>query len=248
MSVDEWRKRLADLQDLWAELEVTQCRQDVMVRQSGSSTESPLVMRLDATDVMWRIRDTLQTVASVYDIEAGQRIRYRDARELMHVLTLHAGWVDRHSGSPEWMDTLSGLARAGWQVVDRPPDMVRLGLCGGRTEDGEECRAEVWHEQGAERVQCQVCGATHDVGVRKDQDLSRAARFRAPLSVVVSVLASSGVRVTEAQARKWVQRRDSRGRPILEHASVRSDGVRLYELGSVLHLCGSRRTNANRNG
>lgn len=240
--VDEWRALLSRLPALWQELHVTKCRQDVIANRSASAvSSSPLVFRVDASEVQWRIRDLLQTIASRYDMQAGQVIRYRQPGELMVLLARHVAWVAKHADAEVWMDELSALDRQGWQVVNRPPDLIRLGVCGAALDDGFTCQAELWHEPGQTAVECPMCSTVTDVAHRKDQDLARAARYRAPLSVVVEALAATGVPVRLEQARKWTQRRDRHGRALLEPATTRADGTKLYEVGEVLRVATSRR-------
>ena len=245
VAVDEWKGLLfgeVGLVALWPQLHVTKCRTDVMARRSSSAGQSsPLVFRVDAAEVMWRIRDVLQSIAVTYDREAGAAVRFRSTAELFLVVAGNLSWVDRHSGSEEWLADLRGQVDRGWSGVDRPPNLVRLGLCGARLEDGGECPAELWHEPDAEVVQCPMCGAVVDVRRRRDEHLLRASAFRAPLSVVVEALAASGMRITVDQARKWTRREDKHGRPQLAHAAVRSDGVRLYEVGAVVRASNARR-------
>lgn len=235
-AVESWDDVAQHLPDLLSQLHVTMCRQDRMSRQSGSGSVASerLVFRVDAQDVRWRIIEVLRRIALVRDREAGvTRFEMRSTQELLVVVLGHLPWVRKHAGADAWLADLAQMMGQGWAVVDRPPDLVLLGQCGRMTEAGR-CSAELWHEPDQDTVVCPLCGAVVDVHARRDASLKRAAQVRAPLSTVVSMLSSAGLRITLDQARKWTQRKDEHGRPILAPVAKRpSDGVALYEVGAV---------------
>lgn len=242
MSVDEWRQRVRVLPGLLSELEVTKRREDVVSSQRSRATgQSPLVFRLGAAEVMSEIEALLRSVLVTYGLENGRCVVLDSLPRMLVRVGEHASWVDKHKRSGEWSSRLDGLIARGWSVVDTPPDRIRLGVCGARVAEGEDCPGELWREPDQVVVQCPLCGAVCDVRKRMDVALKRASAFRAPLSVVVQVLRSSGVKITHEQARKWTTRTDAHGRRLLSHVAVRSDGTKLYAVGDVIASLGARK-------
>ena len=242
MSVDEWRQRVRMLPGLLSELEVTKRREDVVSsRRSRASGQSPLVFRLGAAEVMSEIEALLRSVLVTYGLENGRGVVLDSLPRMLVRVSEHASWVDKHKRSGEWSSRLDELIARGWSVVDTPPDRIRLGVCGAPIAEGEDCPGELWREPDQVVVQCPLCGAVCDVRERMDVALKRASAFRAPLSVVVQVLRSSGVKITHEQARKWTTRTDAHGRRLLSHVAVRSDGTKLYAVGDVIASLGARK-------
>lgn len=243
MSVDAWRKRLRDVQGLWPELTVTKRRQDVVanrVRSGGG--EQPLVFRRTVFELMCDIEVLLREMCVTYARKSRSTPRFMGVGEMVSVLLAHVGWVDRHAGSGEWAARLDDFIWQAWQAIDRPPDLIRLGVCGQECAGGVTCEGELWHEPGDKAVQCPQCLVVVDVAERRDAYLRRAAAYRAPLAVVVKTLQASGVRVSLTQARQWAARRDRAGHRLLEPATVRADGTQLFALGDVLRVCDTRKS------
>lgn len=244
MSVDSWRSALRTIPTLWPELHVTKCRQDVMTRHSGSASGgAPIVYRFEAAEVQDAIRGLLQSILITFDRESGGAFRYRSMSDLILDCTRNASWIDRHAGSEEWFATLRDLIADGWRAVDRPPDLIRVGLCEAPLADSHEtCTAELWSEPEQLAMTCPLCGAAVDVAGRRDASINRVAAARVPLSIAVKTLSDAGVKVTLEQARNWTKRKDKHGRLLLTHVAERKDRTRLYRLGDVQELASRRRT------
>lgn len=92
------------------------------------------------------------------------------------------------------------------RVIDRAPDRLYLGICSGRTEDGDMCTEDVYAIEGYTHVSCRACNTTHEVAVRREK-LRAAMEHVEATAVDCSRMADMwGTPVTTDRIRKWKQR------------------------------------------
>lgn len=124
------------------------------------------------------------------------------------------------------------------EAVDRPPDLVYLGVCSWQTDRGE-CPADLYAEWAAPFAKCRVCKHEHSVAARRDVLLAALDDQLATASDIARGLSGLGIGVTAERIRKWKNRKriaergtDYRGNP-------------LYRVGDVIDLIyGERREQA----
>lgn len=89
-------------------------------------------------------------------------------RELAQWLMRHPTWIRNHPAADELHADLTRAIGSCWRRIDRPPETECSGPCGADLDDtGVPCPAFLYGLKGARSVECQTCGAEHDVDVRK---------------------------------------------------------------------------------
>lgn len=215
------------------ELEVTKTRLDQTSSQGGrrSTDAAPFVFRLGAAEVLDRIAVVLRSIIGQWTREQGGfAYRMDEVPDLVEQLRPHLSWVAKHQRAGEWRDELEELCLSALQQVDIPEERRFIGRCGAGTP---ECPTELWPVLGEAYSTCPTCGTRWDVEARTDVGLRKVERWEAPLSRIVELLRGAGEQISLPQARKWAQRVDAHGRPLLAPVGTDEQGTQLYRLGAV---------------
>lgn len=118
--------------------------------------------------------------------------------------------IAAHPDAGKLADQLHKVIRSAWRVVDRDPDAVYLGQCGGVLpgEDGEPavCETDMYVPPGLDVVQCRACGAVWEVGYRRDVLLSHVDDQLATPPEIARALSAVGQPVTVDQIYGHVRR------------------------------------------
>jgi hypothetical protein len=117
------------------------------------------------------------------------------------------------------------------KVVDRPPDLVFLGICSYRDPDADEdCTEDLYAEWGKDFATCRKCKHHHRVTERRSTLIAAVRDQLATASDVARGLSGLDMKVTAERIRQWKHR----GR-IFAHVTTH-DGVPLYRVGDVIDL------------
>lgn len=133
------------------------------------------------------------------------------------------------AGHPEFAEELIGLHGRIVAAVDRPPDLVYLGVCSA-VRDGQECPEDLYAEWGAPVAKCRACGRQHDVRQRRDVLLAAIADQLAAATDIARGLSGLDMNVTAERIRQW----KARGRIIERGPNYQ--GQPLFRVGDVLDL------------
>jgi hypothetical protein len=101
--------------------------------------------------------------------------------------------IAAHPDAAKFADQLHKVVRSAWKVIDRAPDKVFLGQCGG---DRIPCEEDIYALPGRPVVQCRACGAVWDVAERRDYLLSKVDEQLATPPEITRALAELGLNVT----------------------------------------------------
>ncbi|WP_410676684.1 hypothetical protein [Amycolatopsis sp. cmx-4-68] len=101
--------------------------------------------------------------------------------------------IAAHPDAAKFADQLHKVVRSAWKVIDRAPDKVFLGQCGG---DQLPCEEDVYALPGQPVVQCRACGAIWDVAERRDFLLSKVDEQLATPPEITRALAELGLNIT----------------------------------------------------
>ncbi len=128
------------------------------------------------------------------------------------------------------------------RVVDRPPDLVYLGICSHPAKEGKpfevrrhgrvvrynECPEDIYADADATVIDCPRCKTTHSVEHRRDVLLVALNDQLAAAADIARGLPALGLAVTAERIRQW----KARGRLV----DRGPDGRPLYRVGDVIDL------------
>lgn len=126
-------------------------------------------------------------------------------------------------------DDIVAICKRSLAVVDRPPDLVYLGLC-SMPHEGVDCQEDLYAEWGAPMARCRRCKHTHRVDDRRSVLIVAVKDQLANASDIARGLSGLDMAVTAERIRQW----KVRGR-ILSH-STDQRGNPLYRVGDVIDL------------
>jgi hypothetical protein len=223
---------LASLPVLLDELDTTITRQSRMTADQGGSraTERPLPFAYEASKAHAALAESLARWAGAYGVARfGTGIARSGApRACARFLAAMLPAVCRHPDAGQMLNELGRHAERAKRMIDRPPDVVFVGICsaGG-------CDRDLYAQVEAPTITCPQCGTRHDVAVRREIMLRAVQDELATTVEIVRAVAAYGpddavLRV--ATVSKWRQR----GRLMVKGVSRR--GEPLYRVGDVLDL------------
>lgn len=134
---------------------------------------------------------------------------------------------------PQAVDDLRQAYNRALRAVDRPPDLVFLGICSMTIDvDGDrvECDADLYAEWGKPMARCRRCKHNHDVKNRQTVLLRHVYDQLAGASDISRGLSGLDISVTAERIRQW----KARGRIIPHGTNLRGDP--LYRVGDVVDL------------
>jgi len=222
---------LAALPTLLDELDVTITRQSRMVAANGARpTERPLPYAVEASRAHAALAEALTRWAGVYGVARfGTGIARSGApRACARYLVAMLPAVARHPDAGQMSNELGRHAERGRRMIDRPPDVMYVGICsaGG-------CDRDLYAHVDAPMITCPQCGAGHDVAERRQVMLNAVEDELATTVEIVRAVATygpDGAVLRVATVSKWRQR----GRLVIRGVSRR--GEPLYRVGDVLDL------------
>ena len=140
---------------------------------------------------------------------------------------------------PTLVDTLRTLHGKALAAVDRPPDLVYLGICSMalKRPDGTpyECDEDLYAVWGEAHARCPGCKHQHDVKNRQSVLLLAVKDQLATASDIGRGLSGLDVAVTAERIRKWKERK----RIVPRGTNLR--GFPMYRVGDVIDLALSER-------
>ena len=125
--------------------------------------------------------------------------------------------------------TFTSLWARGLRCVDRPPDLVYLGVCSWIT-DGDECPEDLYAEWGKDHARCRGCGHEHRVDDRRSVLIAAVKSQLANAADISRGLSGLELKVTAERIRQWKRRNR-----IIAHGTDRN-GYPLYRVGDVIDL------------
>lgn len=166
------------------DLRVTAARLDRVVASGAvrsSAAGRPLPLNLGALDAAARLRRA-----------AGRWV------------AADAGRIARQPWGPGFYARLGDALAVAGQVVDLPLEWVHHGACGSVFE-GVVCEQELFAEQGATNVYCEVCGTYWDLNARREHAISTAWDVLAPAGLAITAVNSQGLSVKPKDIENWVR-------------------------------------------
>jgi hypothetical protein len=138
-------------------------------------------------------------------------------------------WFRVHPDGAVLAAELASLHARVLEAVDRPPDMVYLGVCSAVLRGGE-CPEDIYSEWGEAYVRCRRCRTDHDVQARRDMLLSVIADQLATGPDIARGLSGLDMAVTPERIRQWKHRKRIVVRAPNHH------GDPMYRVGDVIDL------------
>jgi len=190
------------------------------------SAEIPLPWKEHASKTLHDLHWTLATWASTI---AG---RWGMTEELLATADAAANWLLRHHrrlcgteiSGQAYHQILTAVRSAEW-AIDRPADRVFAGPC-----NTGDCMADLYGRVGAYTVNCQECGAEHNLDERREWLLQHLDDRLVHAGLLAGLLTMLDRQVTSSMIRNWAARgrllsrwHDARGRP-------------LYRVGDVIDI------------
>ncbi len=139
----------------------------------------------------------------------GRELPARSVRKAAAWLAANPTLVAAHPDAGAFADQITKLTRSALRVIDRDPDRVYLGQCGGAVLAETaivSCEADIYAPPGRSVVQCRACGAIWDVGPRRDHMLSKVDDELATPPEIARALSSVGQQVTVNQIYGYIHR------------------------------------------
>lgn len=173
-------------------------------------------------------RELLRWVLHVHDAHAIAWVRTANTAESMSAALLRAlPYFQSNPAGAEAHAALVPLRTTALKAVDRPPDLVYLGVCSVLVE-GVECPEDLYAEWGKPLTRCRKCKTNHDVDDRRSVLIVAVKDQLATASDIARGLSGIGMNVTSERIRQWKKR----GR-IVERGPGYG-GNPLYRVGDVI--------------
>jgi hypothetical protein len=215
--------------ELWADLETTLTRQDVIGGDGGrKSSESAMVFKSSADEAKTLLRETVTAWVSVFaDLTAEPLPRGADSHVLVAARWLHAHlpMILKSDDSVQLADELGHAVEVANRAVDRPAVMLGLGKC-----QDEWCERFMYVPQEgrwADQYQCR-CGAVYEL-----PELLAGLATKAEEALVSSkvardwVLMLLGKRISQSTFATWC------ARDKLKQVDWTAAGEKAYRFGDV---------------
>jgi hypothetical protein len=168
-------------------------RQSRFAERAGRGTTSPLPYDPRAAEAAWTLRDTLARWIRTIDADGVQ-----DSATAAMAWRLAAG-IDRLRQHAMAFDEIAGAVRNAHRAIDRPPQRVYAGPCGG-------CGLDLLAKPGQAEVTCRGCGQRYDVAARQQWMRAELDDLLGTPAWCASAARALGLRVTDATVRQWIRR------------------------------------------
>ncbi|MGV9540906.1 hypothetical protein ACWDSF_06235 [Nocardia beijingensis] len=163
----------------------------------GGTPEQPLPFQPAAGDTAWVLHNTLsawardlcETRGITYlpigylpplppgfmgPLRRGERFEKHVQPDFIDSTAGIASWLSHYvtaismsEAAGECFEEISAAIAAAHRAIDRPPGRMYIGPC-GESLNGIRCEADIYVTIGRPEARCPVCGATHDVGQRRE--------------------------------------------------------------------------------
>src|SRR5688500_18687522 len=171
---DELRTRLAGVEALVTELDVTITRQARATANldGGKSPETPLMWNENASTKAFELNATLNgwalDTSKLAEDERDQlaHVHHSDTAGLAQWLTRNLSTLRQHADAGQAFGEIADSVREAFRAIDRTPDPIPFGPCGHIYEDGTICQATLYGNLERPTVPCRDCGATHSTAER----------------------------------------------------------------------------------
>lgn len=125
--------------------------------------------------------------------------------------------------------TFTGLHARILEAVDRPPDLVYLGVC-SIPADGVDCPEDLYAEWGKDHAQCRRCKYQHRVLDRRNVLLGAVKDQLATATDISRGLAGLDFKCSAERIRQWKHRKR------IEQRGTNYQGDPQYRVGDVIDL------------
>ncbi|MEU2106469.1 hypothetical protein [Nocardia sp. NPDC019255] len=163
----------------------------------GGTPEQPLPFQPAAGEAAWVLHNTLSTWARdlcetrgitympigylpplppgfMGPLRRGERFDQHVQPDFIDSTAGTATWLSHYvtaismsEAAGECFEEVSAAVAAAHRAIDRPPGRMYIGPC-GESLNGIRCEADIYVTIGRPEARCPVCGATHDVGQRRE--------------------------------------------------------------------------------
>jgi hypothetical protein len=234
--LSELRTTLHRLPGLVHDLEITITKQDKMggsVGSSGQGGAKPLILNVDAAEVLRSLRATLLTWTHAVYRDTGDTPASFAIRDMTKLLsdTLNQRVTKQPVGAL-YTDILHA-ARCATRAVDLPPTTAGLqyaGPCGAVFPNDVVCSHQLWARPREENIVCARCGTEWNVPDRRDGALEAAEEILATADSISRALTAQGMSVTAQMIYHWKHR----GK--LKAAGTNKANQPVYRVGDVLDI------------
>lgn len=234
---DELRTRLATVEALVGELDITVTRQ---ARTSanldgGRSPETPLPWNENASARAFELNATLNgwslDVSKLAEDQRDQleHVHHSDTTGLAEWLTRNLHTLRQHAQAGQAFDEISDSVREAFRAIDRAVEPIPFGECGHIYEEGTVCVEVLYGSLERSVVPCRACGWQHRTADRLEWMLDYLRGTTATLPELVVFASLAGQRTTEDKLRLMA------GRNRFPEAADRVDGQPArYRVADVL--------------
>lgn len=234
---DELRTRLAGVDALVAELDITVTRQ---ARTSanldgGRSRETPLPWNENASARAFELNATLNgwalDTSKLAEDERDQliHVHHSDTAGLAQWLSRNLPTLRQHAEAGQAFDEISDSIREAFRAIDRAVEPIPFGQCGHIFEEGTVCLEVLYGSLERHMVTCRACGWQHRTTDRLEWMLDYLRGTTATLPELVVFAGLAGQRTTEDKLRLMA------GRNRFPEAADRVDGQPArYRVADVL--------------
>lgn len=143
--------------------------------------------------------------------------------DAMRYIAANVGWLAHHREAEAAFDELEHICALVDLAIDSHPPKLYAGRC-------DVCRKDIYADQGAQVVKCDVCRISYPMEERREHLLRLVADQLDTAANISAAITDLGENVTPEVIRKWAERgrliakgKDHRGRPT-------------YRVGDVLEL------------
>jgi hypothetical protein len=240
------RSLLADLPDLFGELDIARTRQ-ARIGAGGTShaAVAPLPFALAPADARWVLATTIVAWLDWVTAVRGHRppATWREVES--YLLRWRGGavdWLVQHPAGAEAVDELTAALRNARHAIDAPAARQYAGPCTVALPvvpwapgvADVQCGADLYATDGADSVTCRRCGAVYPLDARRSWLLEQADDLLLPWREIARAIDGLGVEVNENTLKSWVRRKQ-----LVAHGRVPTQDGRTaatYRVGDVRAL------------
>ncbi|WP_269939031.1 hypothetical protein [Arthrobacter sp. HY1533] len=240
------RDTLRRLPALARDLEDTIAKQDRMNKSVGSSGKGgtkPLILNVDASEVMRTLRSTLLVWTHVTYRTIGSAPASFQIHDMAYHLDRVLDKLVAHQPIGALYAEVMHAARMVTQAVDLPPSTAGLqyaGPCGAVFPNDVTCTHQLWARPREDNITCPRCGTEWNVPDRRDNALDAAEDILATADTISRALTAQGVDVTAQNVYDW------RRRGKLTPAGTNKANQPVYRVGDVLDIIDEMHTKGHR--
>lgn len=212
---EKLRIALGDVNSLWEDLDAVLALQARYSTPEGRGGDKALPLNLEASEIGWVLRNTLNTWCKLVAEERGWDLPEDHPPKVAGWLLHQVEWIRHQRAGHQAIEEITSAVNAVRRAVDRPAERLYAGPC-------KDCNADLYGKAGSTAVKCKACGLDNPVSERLEWMWSQVTGSYVTAWKASVLLGRFGYPTAQKTIDKWFERKR------ITSESVDADGKRLY--------------------